>query len=165
MRKPIIPVPDIKLESIYKLKPEFLLEAGISLLVLDLDNTLAPYSHPIPNAQLRSWVDGMKEAGVELFILSNNHGSRPERFANELCLDYLDRARKPSAKKLLQVLREKGISPEKAAIIGDQIYTDVICGKRAGVLTIIVKPIELTNPLLAIRYGLEIPFRLIKKRK
>lgn len=165
MRKLILPVPDLKLDSIYELKPEFLHEAGIPLLLLDLDNTLAPYSRPTPTVKLRNWVDSMKKAGIELFILSNNHGSRPRLFAETLNLDYTGRARKPSAKMLLRVLREKNIPPEKAAIIGDQIYTDVICGKRAGVMTIAVKPLELKNPFLALRYGLEIPFRLIKKRK
>lgn len=165
MKKLIIPIPDIKLDSIYNIDPEFLHESDISFLFLDLDNTMAPYSHPTPTIRLRNWVDKMKKAGIELFILSNNRGSRPKSFAEALNLDYMGRAKKPSAKKLLQLLKEKNIPHKNAAIVGDQIYTDVICGKRAGVMTIAVKPLELKNPLLAIRYGFEIPFRMINKRK
>lgn len=146
-------------ESVFELKPEHLRERSITLLLLDLDNTIAPYSRPTPTVAVLNWVDSMKHAGIEPFILSNNRGSRPKTFAEALSLDYINRAKKPSTKKLFEVLEKKGVSPQNAAIIGDQVYTDVACGKRAGVMTILIMPINLKNPLLLGRYWLELPFR------
>jgi HAD superfamily phosphatase (TIGR01668 family) len=114
---------------------------------------------------LRNWVHSLKKAGIEPFILSNNHGARPKLFAAELSVGFMGRANKPSTKKLFAALAEKGVSEKEAAIIGDQVYTDVLCGKRAGILTIAVRPLDMKNPLLFLRYGLEFPFRAAAKRR
>lgn len=157
--------PDLMLESIYDLSPAFLTERGICLLLMDLDNTLARYSDDVPSVSLRNWLDALKKAGVEPFILSNNRGSRPRKFAAALSLDYVGRAGKPSVKKLRAVLRKKELSANQAAIIGDQLYTDILCGNRAGVFAIAVRPIDIKNPFRALRYALELPFRRAYGRK
>lgn len=156
---PKAPIPHLILDNIYELEPELLLALDIRLLLMDLDNTLAPYSQDEPSVALRNWIDKLKAAGIEPFILSNNHGERPRHFARALDLDYIGKAGKPSVKKLRAVLAEKGVSPGRAAIVGDQIFTDVLCGRRAGLYTIAVRPIDLKNPFRALRYGLEYPFR------
>lgn len=157
--------PDLMLGSIYDLSPGFLKERGIRLLLMDLDNTLAPYSENRPSVALRNWLDALKKAGIEPFILSNNRGSRPRVFASALSLDYVGHAGKPSTKKLRAVLKKKGLSADKAAIIGDQLYTDILCGNRAGVYAIAVRPIDIKNPFRALRYALELPFRRAYGRK
>lgn len=162
-------IPDVKIRNIYELKPEELVENGITLLLLDLDNTLAPYSRDKPTPELTNWVKSIKNADIEPFILSNNRGQRPETFAKALSLDYVNLAKKPSSRKLLEVLTNKGVSTENAAIVGDQIYTDILCGRLAGIKCILTEPIELKNPLLRLRYWLELPFRAgkygVRKRK
>jgi len=75
----------------------------------------------------------------------------------ETALTYI----KPGTRVLKRVLAEKGVAPAAAALVGDQIYTDVLCAGRAGILSVLVKPLCLRrNPLLALRYGAEAPFRL-----
>ncbi len=160
-----LPIPDISLGSIYELKPQTLSDRGIKLLFMDLDNTLAPFCETSASVPLRNWIDSLKKAEIEPFILSNNRGKKPRNFAADLSLEYVGRAKKPSTAKLLQVLKKKDIAAENAAIIGDQIYTDVLCGKRAGLTSIAVRPISMINPLHLIRYGLEAPFRLAYKIK
>lgn len=162
---PAILSSDLMLDSIYDLSPAFLKERGISLLLMDLDNTLAPYSENRPSVALRNWLDALKRAGIEPFILSNNRGRRPENFAAALSLDYVGHAGKPSVKKLNAVLKKKGLSAKQAAIIGDQLYTDILCGNRAGVFAIAVRPIDMKNPFRALRYALELPFRRAYGRK
>ena len=160
-----IPIPDLMLPGIYQLTPAMLKRRGIKLLLLDLDNTLAPYNCRTPSVALRTWLDGIRKAGIEPFLLSNNRGTRPAVFAKALSLDYIGRAQKPNPKKLLTVLAKKGVSPENAAIVGDQIYTDILCGVRAGVYSVAVRPIDLKNPFRLLRYGLEKPFRMAYKSK
>ncbi|MGI5984837.1 MAG: YqeG family HAD IIIA-type phosphatase [Clostridiales bacterium] len=160
-----LPIPDIILKNIYELKPEHLTEMGITLLLMDLDNTLAKYHALSPSVQLRNWIDSMKRAGIEPFIFSNSHGNRAERFAKALSIGYVNKARKPKTEMLFDILRKKGVEAKNAAIIGDQVYTDVLCGARAGITTIAIRPIDMTNPFRFIRYGTEMPFRLAYKRR
>lgn len=162
---PTFPIPDIILESIYELKPEKLSELGVTLLLMDLDNTLDKYHAKFPTVRLRNWIDGMKKAGIEPFIYSNSYGDRAERFAHSLSIDYINKAKKPRIDKLLELLKKKGVTPEGAAIIGDQIYTDILCGKRAGIKTVAIRPIDMSNPWRFLRYGTETPFRYLYWRR
>ena len=86
-------------------------------------------------------------------------------FSAQLGLEYVKLAKKPRQGVLHQVLAQKGYSAEETAIIGDQIYTDVLCGTIGGLYTIVVRPILLHNPLHTLRYWAEFPFRLAAKKK
>ncbi|MGI5936075.1 MAG: YqeG family HAD IIIA-type phosphatase [Oscillospiraceae bacterium] len=159
------PVPHLMADSIYDVSTEMLKGCGISFLFIDVDNTIAPYSDNNVYPRMAEWVEELKNEGIEPFILSNNRGQRPKIFADGLGIGYAGKAKKPFTKVLRLVLEEKGIPRERAAIIGDQIYTDVLCASLAGIFSVLVRPISLKNPLLAARYGLEMPFRLIYKRR
>ena len=54
--------------------------------------------------------------------------------------------------------------PSEAAIVGDQIFTDMWGGNRAGVLTLMVDPIEFGTVFRFLRYCIETPFRCFGKR-
>ena len=160
------PVPHFMVNSIYDIDPVRLREMGIRLLLLDLDNTMSPHRTKEPSPELRAWVEGLKANKIDPFILSNNRGKKPGRFAGELEIGFTAGARKPSRKMLKRVMAEKNIPAENTAIVGDQIYTDVLCGRRAGITTIAVKPMEVfKNPILTVRYLFEAPFRLFYKVK
>lgn len=158
-----IPVPDIKRRSIYELEPETLLRRGVHLVFLDVDNTLMPYGTDKATPELCGWVEKMKNAGLELFILSNNKGKRPEIFARQLGLGFVGRARKPKTDKLFSVCGEKGVRAQECALVGDQIYTDILCARRAGAVGVLVRPIRFSNPFFVIRYIAELPFRCVNK--
>lgn len=158
-----LPIPHLMLNSALDLAPERLRSMDVRLLLLDLDNTLSPYHIHQPDDRLRAWIAELKALNIEPFILSNNRGDRPEIFARALGVDFVGKARKPLTRVLLEVLAKKGVSPEHAALMGDQIYTDVLCARAAGITAIAVKPLSLRNPLLALRYLLEVPFRLLYK--
>ncbi len=160
-----LPVPDRSVHDIYEITPEFLRAQGIDLLLMDLDNTLSPYIVDASTEELRAWIVSLQRGGVEPFIFSNNKGERPAMFARQLGLGYVKLAKKPRQKVLRQVLAEKDCFPEHTAIIGDQIYTDVLCGTIGGLYTIVVRPILLHNPLHALRYAAEFPFRIFAKQK
>lgn len=160
-----IPIPDLMTDSIYDLTPELLSGMGIRLLALDLDNTLSPYHVHRPTVELRRWIRSMKLAGIEPFILSNNRSDRPGMFAAELDIGYVGKASKPFTRSLRQLMRDKGVGPGETALVGDQIYTDVLCAKSAGITAIAVRPIYIKNVFLALRYGAEWPFRAAYKRR
>ena len=160
-----LPVPKRAAHDIYEITPTFLRSQGIRLLLMDLDNTLAPYSVNEASPALKEWIASMKAVGIEPFLFSNNKGDRPELFSKQLGVEFVKLAHKPKQAVLRRVLAEKGADPDRTAIIGDQIYTDVLCGSLSGLYTIVVLPIFLQNPLHALRYGAEFPFRLLYRVK
>lgn len=153
------------MHDIYEITPEFLREQGIELLLMDLDNTLSPYIVDDATDELKAWIEDLKQGGIEPFIFSNNKGDRPAMFAEQLNVEFVKLAKKPRQGMLHTVLEQKGKTPAQTAIIGDQIYTDVLCGAIGGLYSIVVRPILLHNPLHALRYGAEFPFRIFAKRK
>lgn len=153
------------MHDIYEITPEFLREQGIELLLMDLDNTLSPYIVDDATDELKAWIEDLKQGGIEPFIFSNNKGDRPAMFAEQLNVEFVKLAKKPRQGMLHTVLEQKGKTPAQTAIIGDQIYTDVLCGAIGGLYSIVVRPILLHNPLHALRYGAEFPFRIFAKQK
>ncbi|MBR1497882.1 MAG: YqeG family HAD IIIA-type phosphatase [Oscillospiraceae bacterium] len=156
----LLPVPDLMCRSIYDIRPEALKARGARFVLLDIDNTVAPYTVDTAGPELLAWVEAMRGAGLALFILSNNRGGRPARFAAQLGLPYIKHARKPFPKKAREVISREGYRPGETAVVGDQIYTDALCARLCGAMAVTVRPIAFTNIWLRLRYWAEAPFRL-----
>ena len=155
-------LPAFTFHKLTEITPDFLNEQGVTFLMLDLDNTLAPYSEHQPSELIKKWVTDLKAAGITLFFVSNSKKpARVDAFARALETGFIKEARKPSPAKLLQIIAELGFNSSNSALVGDQIFTDVLGANLAGVMSVIVRPIKLKNPLLAIRFAFETPFRLI----
>lgn len=152
-------------DSIYDVSGAALAQRGIKLLLADLDNTLVPYGVPLPDEKVKRWRDELHEHGVTLFVLSNNrHESRPRIFSEGLDVPYIGHAGKPKTGSFYRAMEQMEVTKQETAIIGDQIFTDVLGGNRAGVSTILVKPIRLAgNPGRYVRYAVEVPFRLLSR--
>lgn len=151
--------PKMKYKALTDIKAHDLLDRGIRLLILDVDNTVSPYRVDTVTEKTVMWAEYMKGSGITLFILSNNRGGRPAVFAAQLGVEYIKRAGKPSPKGVDAVLEKTGFSRGETAIVGDQVYTDMLCANRAGITGILVEPIKFTYPWLALRYFAELPFR------
>ena len=158
-----LPIPKYRAKSVFSLTPDFLCGVGIRLLLLDLDNTLIAYGGGAPDERLAEWVAELNGAGVEPFILSNNRRGHALKFARQLGVRCVQHAGKPSPKAVFEILRENGLDAGDCAIAGDQMYTDIFCAVRAGVMPILVDPIDISNFFRKIRYMLEFPFRCLCK--
>ena len=153
--------------TVLDIQGEDLSAAGITLLLADLDNTLAKYKALEPSPELRRWKASLEAAGVDLFILSNSKKPmRVERYAQALGVPFLGHAGKPKPGGFRRAMGQMGCTPEQTAIVGDQLFTDILGGRNAGVLTLLVEPIRLAgNPGRYLRYGAEWPFRMWSKRR
>lgn len=149
--------------DIYELTGAALERRGFKLLLADLDNTLAPYGVPLPDERLKAWRDDLRAHGVTLFVLSNNrHKTRPRIFSEALDVPWIGHAGKPKTPSFVKAMEQMGVTREQTAIVGDQIFTDVLGGNRAGVSAVLVEPIKLAgNPGRYLRYAAEWPFRLL----
>lgn len=154
---------DFVCDSVFDISGSALTERGITLLLADLDNTLVPYGIALPDDRLRAWHQDLKKAGVTLFVLSNNRRSeRPRVFCQAMGVPFIGHAGKPKTGSFYQAMQQMNVTARQTAIVGDQVYTDVLGGNRAGVATILVKPISLAgNPGRFLRYAAELPFRAV----
>ena len=152
---------------IFDLEGDTLWAQGISLLLADLDNTLAKYGQPEPDPALLAWKDDLATAGVDLFLLSNSRKpKRPEHFAKALGIAFLGHAGKPKSGGFLRAMEQMGRTSAQTAMVGDQIFTDILGAKRTGVLALMVEPIELAgNPGRYLRYAVEEPFRALGRHR
>lgn len=154
-------IPKYVFDSIYEIDLSRLRARGITLMLADLDNTLAPYSVKTPPDEVRRWKQELERSGITLFILSNSRKpGRAQRFAEELGVPYEGHAGKPKTGGFRRAMERMGVTAAQTAIVGDQIFTDIWGGNNAGVLTLMVRPIRFGNLFRALRYGVETPFRL-----
>ncbi|NJN85742.1 MAG: YqeG family HAD IIIA-type phosphatase [Leptolyngbyaceae cyanobacterium SL_7_1] len=133
--------PDLVLgDSILHLTPALLVHHNLKGLVLDVDETLVPFSMAQTSPELRQWVEQIRPE-VALWLVSNNLSQyRISRIAESLDLPYILGARKPSRRKLRQAVTAMNIPVEQVAMVGDRLFTDVLAGNRLGMFTILVEP-------------------------
>lgn len=124
------------------LTPALLRELGITALLLDVDNTMTTHDNPVPAEGVVEWISRMKAEGFSLIIVSNNSEERVRPFADLVGLDFVSKGRKPLPGGFRRACERLGISPRKAAVVGDQIYTDILGGNLLGAYTILTEPYQ-----------------------
>ena len=124
--------------------PDFLLEENIKTLLLDVDNTLAPYEMSEPSEEIILWLESLKKNGINFAFVSNNSCScRIDTFNKDIGAPAFAKSGKPFARKTIKkALIALGATKETTAFMGDQIYTDVCAGKFNGMRAILVPPIK-----------------------
>ena len=151
--------PDYMFGTYREVTAEFLLEKGIRALLIDIDNTLAPYEQPDPDDNIRAWFESLRENGIRVALVSNNHAPRVERFNQTLGLLAFSDSGKPSRKTLEKAMKALGVTHEETAVLGDQLLTDAYGGKHIGLPAIIVPPIhDKTNPFFRFKRLLARPY-------
>ena len=149
--------PDYIFERIWDIEVEFLTKLGIKALFLDVDNTLTAHGAPLPEKSALEWLDRMKQADIKLIILSNNTPQRVAPFAKRVGLDFIT-GTKPQKKIYLDAIGRVGVPKENCAAVGDQLFTDVWGANRAGVISILTKPLyEDTDRFIRVKRVLEKP--------
>ena len=143
----------------YDITPEFLRSIQIHALLIDIDNTLAPYEQAEPDERVREWFRSLRENGISAALVSNNHAPRVEEFNRTLGLPAYADSKKPGKKTLLRAMKELGVRPEETAVLGDQLLTDAYAGLHIGLPALIVPPIkDKTNLFFRFKRLCERPF-------
>ena len=158
-------IPDVILESLTDLTPALLKRRGISFLMMDFDNTIVPYTTDEPTEKMRCWLEEMKASGIRLCIVSNSKKPRVVRFCETYGLDCITHAKKPFRKGISECLRRFSLQPHDAALVGDQIYTDVLGANCAGLTSILISAIDNHTIWLKLRHVAELPFIAWGKRR
>ena len=151
-------LPVIRADSLTKLNAPMLKNRGIRLLMMDFDNTIVPYTTSIPTEGMLAWLEKMKSSEIQLCVVSNSHNSRVRVFCETYGLDCITHAKKPFSKGIKACLVRYGIAPGQSALVGDQIYTDVLGANCAGVTSILIPAIHNHTIWLKLRHVAELPF-------
>lgn len=154
--------PDYYYDSIFEIPYPQLYELGLRGLIFDIDNTLAGYENIQPPVKTLSLIYDLKQMGFQVGLLSNNGAKRVDAFNAELGLPSSASSAKPFTKALARIMREMNVSQGECAIIGDQILSDIWCGKNAGIATILVKPVT-EHEVITVRIKAVLENRLRKR--
>lgn len=133
--------PDEYVASTYVIPFEKLYEEGYRGLVFDIDNTLVPHGAPA-DGRAKKLFARLKEIGFKCCLISNNQEARVKMFNEEIQVDYVYDAHKPSTKNYKKAMEIMGTDLSDTIFIGDQLFTDVYGAKRTGMRNILVKPIH-----------------------
>lgn len=134
--------PNAYFKKVEEITIEFLNKNKIKALLLDVDNTLVDYSKKMTESVIK-WAKELKGQGVKLYILSNtNDKAKIENIVKDIDIPYLHFAMKPLKRGFKKAQKELGEKSENIAIVGDQIFTDIIGGNRSHMFTILVEPIN-----------------------
>ena len=133
--------PDIYIKSIYELPLDYLKERGIKVIAFDIDNTLTPFNIAEPDDKTVAFIERLKAMGFKVCLLSNNNKHRITVYNKRLNVYAIYKAGKPGAKKLLALIKRLGCTADETALVGDQVFTDVLCAHNGRVLGILTKPI------------------------
>lgn len=134
--------PNLYLRKIEDITIEQLIKNKIKLLILDVDNTLIDYYKNL-SEEVINWTKEMRGQGIKLYILSNtNDKKKVEEVANKIKVKYKYFGMKPLKRGFKYIEKETNIKPENIAVVGDQIFTDILGGNRCKMFTILLDPID-----------------------
>lgn len=135
----------------------------IDFLMLDFDNTIVPYTTDVPTAAVTAWLQAMQQSGIRLCVVSNSKKPRVVKFCEKYGLDCITHAKKPFSRGICACLTRFSLTAAHCALVGDQIYTDVLGANCAGVQPILISAIHNHTIWLKLRHVAELPFIAIGK--
>lgn len=114
---------------------------GIRGVIFDIDNTLVPHNAPA-DERAKALFQQLHNLGMKTCLLSNNKEPRVASFAKEVESFYIYKAGKPGIGGYERAMETMGTNRETTIFVGDQLFTDVYGANRAGLYSILVRPIN-----------------------
>lgn len=149
-------LPRLYLSSAYALPIDDLIRNGIKVLICDVDNSLLPHHQLYMNDKMRNFLSLLKQAGIQVVFASNNTMKRLQFIAEETGLETHSFSCKPFPFVFNKIKKKYGITGHEIAIMGDQLFTDILGGNLQGSLTILCEPLEKKDLFYTI------PFRVVE---
>jgi len=155
--------PDYYEDNIFNINLNKLKKDGIKLILTDIDNTIVPYGLAKPTKAIFDWFEKVKTLGFDVCFLSNNNFERVDLFNKELGYYAIHKANKPLPFSYNKCVKKYNVTKNETVFIGDQLFTDVLGAKVAGVKCILVKPIRMDEEDFQIQFKRKVEKLLYKK--
>jgi len=133
--------PRIYVDTLLDIPLDKLRQQNIKAFIIDLDNTITEWNSNEIRLEVEEWFKRINAEGLKACILSNNGEERIRKVADRLGIPFIHRAAKPRRGSFHRAVKLMGVSAAQTAVVGDQIFTDILGGNRAGLFTILVKPL------------------------
>jgi len=134
--------PHYRIRSVLELTSDRLRQWGLRALLLDVDCTLTRYRRGELSPEVAAWVEQLRMADIRMCLVSNGMGQRIRQLAERLDLPCVAKALKPLPWGIRSALQKLDAEPSQTAMVGDQLFADVMAGRLAGVRSILVEPIH-----------------------
>jgi uncharacterized protein len=133
-------------DTLTEVSLDLLGRAGVRGIIVDLDNTVCAYRRPELAPGVAEWVAAARDRGFALVLVSNNFTERVASVGAQLGIPVVPNALKPLPFAFLRALRLLGTPRGATIVIGDQLFTDVLGAKLAGLEVILVDPLIRRDP-------------------
>jgi hypothetical protein len=134
--------PDLSIERLTDLDFVYWYAKGIRCVLVDLDNTIAPWRQTSITDDARAMIAKAREAGMTVALFTNAPESRAKEAAWDAGIGYFHSAAKPFPGKYRKAFSELSANNEEVMCIGDQIFTDVLGGNCMGCVTVLIPPLS-----------------------
>ena len=132
-------------KRITDITPEILGSLDIKALLIDVDNTMSTHHGSVLVDGLETWLECMKSNGIKMIIVSNAKRVRAEPFAAKVGLPFVSLSCKPLPFGYCRARKVLGIPKKNCAIVGDQVFTDVLGANLYGIKSLLVRPVKLED--------------------
>ncbi|MBB6098918.1 hypothetical protein HNR42_002353 [Deinobacterium chartae] len=134
--------PDLILGHVTDITPELLQRHRLRGLIVDLDNTLIPYGSFAEALEVQTWTGELLERGIKMYMVSNALPERVAFWTQRLNFPGVGLASKPLPRAFKKAVKRMGLQSRQVAMVGDQLFTDVLGGNLIGAFTIMVRPLS-----------------------
>lgn len=133
--------PEVFVRRLTDLPDSFFIERGIKTVLLDVDNTLVPKGTTDLPEDYLSWILNLQSKGLEIYLCSNNFSVAALKLAKILNCSAMNFAMKPFLTRIKAIQRQD-LLKGPLAMIGDQLFTDMVFGYRLKAHRVLVEPLS-----------------------
>lgn len=133
--------PDLHVASVTDVAVDWLRSRGIRGVLLDADDTLVVRGGSVA-AEARAWLEELRAAGIRVALLSNGAPGRVAELGAALGVPAFALSGKPFWFAFRRGLRALGCEARATAMVGDQLFTDVLGANCAGLVSVLVTPLS-----------------------
>lgn len=133
--------PNLEVGNLKEIPLDVLAKKNIRGIIFDLDNTIIAWDKREMEQEIIEWLRLLQAKGFKLCIVSNSMKKRVRIIAESLAFPYAARAGKPLRRGFRKALELLSLEGDEVAVVGDQLFTDVLGGNRIGAFTILVRPL------------------------
>lgn len=112
-------------------------ETHVKGFILDVDETLR-FSNNSISQEVEKWITNLKLTN-KVIVVTNNYDKDMIRYFTRRGIKIISMAFKPCRKGFLLACKEMNLKPCDVAMIGNNSVTDILGGKRLGMVTIRIK--------------------------
>jgi len=138
--------PDFIINSVTEFTAPRLQSLNIRGLLLDVDGSLKPHYGTEILPDVAAWIHTLQAAHFKIAFFSNGLAERIAPLAASVGVQVFANCCKPLPFQCRRAIAEMQLTPKETLIIGDQLFTDILCGRIVGTQPAYLRPLSPEEP-------------------